>query len=251
MPGRYSENIEEVSARTMTLFYLFDKSGSMAGTKIAQVNYAMKDIPKIVKEIADGAPNAKIEVAAAAFSTDVEWITPAPQSPDDFINTWHDISAGGLTSLGAALRSLNEKLSRKMFLGSNPLGYLAPGIIILSDGAPTDDWQEPLRALRENNWFKNAVKIAFAIGEASDFEKKNRDVLAEICGSSEAVISISDADKIRDYIKFVTATVSKSGTMSQTSMSASAQENVIQQIKERNEPNTFVVDIPDVDDSQW
>ena len=44
--GRYGENIEEVAARTMALFYLFDKSGSMSGTKIGQVNYAMKDIPK-------------------------------------------------------------------------------------------------------------------------------------------------------------------------------------------------------------
>lgn len=31
--GRCGSNIEEVSARTMTLFYLFDKSGSMSGTK--------------------------------------------------------------------------------------------------------------------------------------------------------------------------------------------------------------------------
>lgn len=32
--GRYDgNNIEEVAARTMALFYLFDKSGSMFGTK--------------------------------------------------------------------------------------------------------------------------------------------------------------------------------------------------------------------------
>ena len=67
--GRYDgNNIEEVAARTMALFYLFDKSGSMFGTKIGQVNNAMKDIPKIIKEVADGAPNANIGVAAAAFS---------------------------------------------------------------------------------------------------------------------------------------------------------------------------------------
>ena len=37
--GRYGENIEEVAARTMALFYLFDTSGSMSGTKIGQVIY--------------------------------------------------------------------------------------------------------------------------------------------------------------------------------------------------------------------
>ena len=81
--GRYSENIEEISTRTMTLFYIFDKSLSMDGTKIAQVNYAMKDIPKIIKNISDDAPNANISVCAAAFDSKVEWITPEPQSPED------------------------------------------------------------------------------------------------------------------------------------------------------------------------
>lgn len=68
MSNRYGDNLEGVATRTMTLFYLFDKSGSMTGTKIAQVNNAMRDIPQIIKDVADGAPNAKIEVVAASFS---------------------------------------------------------------------------------------------------------------------------------------------------------------------------------------
>lgn len=244
--GRYNDNIEEVSSRTMALFYLFDKSGSMSGTKIGQVNYAMKDIPQIIMDVADSAPNANIVVAAASFSTGVEWITPQPQTPEEFINTWHDMQAEGLTSLGAALTQLNEKMSRKAFLGDNPMGYLAPGIIILSDGEPTDDWEGPLAKLKQNNWFKNAIKIAFAVGDDA-----NKQVLAEICGSSEAVISIDDPEKIRGYIKFVTAAVSKTGTTSQTAMDQTAQENVIDQIKDIDDDKPFVVDIPDIDDDQW
>ena len=244
--GRYGENIEEVAARTMALFYLFDKSGSMAGDKIAQVNYAMKDIPKIVKEISDDAPGANIAVAAATFSTDVEWITPKPQTPDEFINTWKDISAEGLTSLGAALTSLNEKMSRKAFLNDNPMGYLAPGIMILSDGEPTDDWEKPLAMLKQNNWFKNAIKIAFAVGDDA-----NKQVLAEICGTPEAVISIYDPEKIRSYIKFVTAAISKTGTTSQASLNETPQERVIKQIQDVDDDQPFVVDIPDIEDDQW
>lgn len=244
--GRYGKNIEEVATRTMALFYLFDKSGSMSGTKIGQVNYAMKDIPKIVMEVADDAPNANIVVAAASFSTGVEWITPQPQTPEEFINTWKDITAEGLTSLGAALSSLNEKMSRKAFLGDNPMGYLAPGIIILSDGEPTDDWEKPLAELRKNNWFKNAIKIAFAVGDDA-----NKQVLGEICGNSEAVISIDDPEKIRGYIKFVTAAVSKTGTTSQTTNGETPQDKVIDQIKSMDDDTPFVVDIPDIDDSQW
>ena len=221
--GRYDgNNIEEVAARTMALFYLFDKSGSMFGTKIGQVNNAMKDIPKIIKEVADGAPNANIVVAAAAFSSDVEW----------------------LTSLGAALKSLNEKMSRKEFLGDNPMGYLAPGVIILSDGEPTDDWETPLKELRKNNWFKNAIKVAFAVGDDA-----NKDVLAEICGTKEAVVSIDDPEKIRQYIKFVTATVSKTGTTSSTGKDP--QDAINEAIANIDDNQPIVVDIPDIDDDQW
>ena len=243
--GRYDgSNIEEVAARTMALFYLFDKSGSMTGTKIGQVNNAMKDIPKIIKEVADGAPNANIVVAAAAFSSDVEWITPKPQTPEEFINSWKDMKAEGLTSLGAALKSLNEKMSRKEFLGDNPMGYLAPGVIILSDGEPTDDWETPLKELRKNNWFKNAIKVAFAVGDDA-----NKDVLAEICGTKEAVVSIDDPEKIRQYIKFVTATVSKTGTTSSTGKDP--QDAINEAIANIDDNQPIVVDIPDIDDDQW
>ncbi len=243
--GRYDgNNIEEVAARTMALFYLFDKSGSMFGTKIGQVNNAMKDIPKIIKEVADGAPNANITVAAASFSSDVEWITPKPQTPEEFINSWKDMKAEGLTSLGAALKSLNEKMSRKEFLGDNPMGYLAPGVIILSDGEPTDDWETPLKELRKNNWFKNAIKVAFAVGDDA-----NKDVLAEICGTKEAVVSIDDPEKIRQYIKFVTATVSKTGTTSSTGKDP--QDAINEAIANIDDNQPIVVDIPDIDDDQW
>ena len=243
--GRYDgSNIEEVAARTMVLFYLFDKSGSMSGKKIGQVNYAMKDIPKIIKDVADNAPNANIVVAAAAFSNDIEWITPKPQTPDEFINTWKDLRSEGLTALGAALSSLNEKMSRKEFLNDNPMGYFSPGIILLSDGEPTDDWETPLKELNKNNWFKNASKVAFAVGDDA-----NRDVLTEICGDKEAVISILEPEKIRQYIKFVTAAVSKTGTTSITGKSPQQAVNEALAYIDDNTPVT--VDIPDVDDEQW
>ena len=244
--GRYSENIEEVAARTMALFYLFDRSGSMSGQKIASVNYAMRDIPKIIMDVADSAPNANIVVAAATFSTDVEWLTPKPQTPEEFMNNWHDITAEGLTSLGAALKSLNEKMSRKAFLGDNPMGYLAPGIIILSDGEPTDDWEKPLAELKKNNWFKSAIKIAFAVGDDA-----NKQVLAQICGTPEAIVTINDPEKIRSYIKFVTAAVSKMGTTSQAALGETPQEQVINQIQNIDDDTPFVVDIPNIDDDQW
>ena len=86
--------------------------------------------------------------------------------------------------------------------------------------------------------------MAFAVGDDAD-----QSVLAEICGSKEAVVSISEPEKIRQYIKFVTATVSKTGTTSSTGKSA--QEVVNDALKSIDDDTPIVVDIPDIDDSQW
>ena len=100
--------------------------------------------------------------------------------------------------------------------------------------------------LKQNNWFKNAIKIAFAVGDDA-----NKQVLAEICGTPEAVISIYDPEKIRSYIKFVTAAISKTGTTSQASLNETPQERVIKQIQDVDDDQPFVVDIPDIEDDQW
>ena len=126
------------------------------------------------------------------------------------------------------------------------MGYLAPGIIILSDGEPTDDWEKPLVELQKNNWFKVRLKLHFAVGDDA-----NKQVLAQICGSQEAIITIDDPEKIRSYIKFVTAAVSKTGTTSQAALGETPQEQVINQIQSFDDDTPFVVDIPAIDDDQW
>ena len=86
--------------------------------------------------------------------------------------------------------------------------------------------------------------MAFAVGEDA-----NKDVLAEVCGAKEAVVSIDDPEKIRQYIKFVTATVSKTGT---TSTTGKAPQDVINDaIANIDDDQPIVVDIPDIDDDQW
>ena len=100
--------------------------------------------------------------------------------------------------------------------------------------------------MKKNNWFKNAIKIAFAVGDDA-----NKQVLAQICGSQEAIITIDDPEKIRSYIKFVTAAVSKTGTTSQAALGETPQEQVINQIQSMDDNTPFVVDIPVIDDDQW
>ena len=190
--------------KIMTLFYLVDTSGSMAGEKLGSVNSAMEeaivnDLPSISTENDD----AEIKVAIMQFSTGCSWITPpsGPLAIGDVI--WSDLEPDGMTELGTALTELDSKLSRNAFLQSQTGAY-APVIILLSDGGPTDEWKDALGNLRKNNWFRHAIKIAIAIGEDAD-----KNVLACFTGNPEAVIEVNDKHTLKMLIRKVSLRASE------------------------------------------
>ncbi|MDR2476788.1 MAG: VWA domain-containing protein, partial [Treponema sp.] len=162
----------EIPRRTMVLFFVIDTSGSMEGKKIGSVNAAIEEVIPAIKEVSDENADAQIKIAVLEFSSGATWHTPSGPVPADQFR-WNDLDAGGVTDFGAACKTLNEKLSTKAFM-QEATGSFAPAIFLLSDGDPTDDWQSALAALKQNNWFKAAVKVAVAIGD--DVKK---DVLKE------------------------------------------------------------------------
>lgn len=216
-----------IARRKMILFFLIDTSGSMSGKKIQSVNDAIENVLPIIGEISDENPDAEINIAAMKFSTGVDWVYNEPKEAKDFI--WQPVSPEALTSLGEACRELSRKLSRSngFMPTSTGSGYYAPAIILLSDGGPTDDFQGGLKVLKENSWFKNAIKVAIAIGDDAD-----EDVLKEFTGSSEAVIKVHNIDALKTMIRVIAVTSSQIGSKSSSAGDASKQEEVIKEITE-------------------
>lgn len=216
-----------IARRKMILFFLIDTSGSMSGKKIQSVNDAIENVLPIIGEMSDENPDAEINIAAMKFSTGVDWVYNEPKEAKDFI--WQPVSPEALTSLGEACRELSRKLSRTngFMPTSTGSGYYAPAIILLSDGGSTDDFQGGLKVLKENSWFKNAIKVAIAIGDDAD-----EDVLKDFTGSSEAVIKVHNIDALKTMIRVIAVTSSQIGSKSSSAGDASKQEEVIKEITE-------------------
>jgi len=197
------EEITPSPRKVMTLFYLVDTSGSMCGSSIGTVNAAMEECIPMLKEVAQANDDAEIKVAIMQFSSGCSWITPAsgPVGLDDII--WNDLQAGGLTEFGTALIELDKKLSRNEFLKSQTGAY-APVILLLSDGGPTDNWEVGLNKIKQNNWFKHAIKIAIDIESGSD-----RLVLAEFTGNPEAILDAKDTATLKKMIHKVSVRASE------------------------------------------
>lgn len=218
------DDVVSVPRRTMTLFFVIDTSGSMQGNKIGAVNDAVENVLPILDEISVANPDAEIKVAALEFSNGCHWLYDEPKIVSEFV--WQDVAASGLTSLGAACQELNNKLSRNGFMQSAS-GSFAPAIILLSDGGPTDDFNSDLLKLKANNWFKNAIKIAIAIGDDAD-----KEVLTQFTGTNEAVFTVHNIEALKQIIRIVAVTSSQIGSKSSTAGETTKQEQVIKDVTE-------------------
>ena len=217
------DDVVSVPRRTMTLFFVIDTSGSMIGNKIGAVNDAVENVLPMLDEISASNPDAEIKVAALEFSSGCNWLYDEPKLASEFV--WQDVTASGLTSLGAACLELNSKLSRNGFM-QTPSGSFAPAIILLSDGGPTDDFHGGLSKLKANNWFKNAIKIAIAIGDDAD-----KDVLTQFTGTNEAVFTVHNIEALKQIIRVVAVTSSQIGSKSSSAGDATKQDQVVEEVK--------------------
>ncbi|MBR7160802.1 MAG: VWA domain-containing protein, partial [Clostridia bacterium] len=146
---------EEVARRVLPLIYVIDTSGSMYGERIAKVNQAMLEMPRVMKDVSDSNPDAETKIGVLQFSTGAKWVTPGLVSMDDFY--WNKMEAGGTTMFAEMLNELHAKLSRSEYMKSDT-GCALPVLIFMSDGEPTDAngvWEKKLDWVTQNNkWFQ-------------------------------------------------------------------------------------------------
>ena len=239
----------EIPRRTMVLFFVVDTSGSMEGAKIGAVNTAIEEVIPAIKDVSDENADAQIKIAVLEFSAGVTWHTPDGPVPADQFH-WNYLNVGGTTDFGAACKALNEKLSTKAFM-KEATGSFAPAIFLLSDGDPTDNWEGALKTLKENNWFKAAVKVAVAIGDEA-----NKDMLKEFTGHMEAVLEVHNSTMLKKMIKFVSVRASQVASKSSNVNEAAAGDtgDAAKQ-EELNEVLTVFAEeaaaAPDQDDGEW
>ena len=163
---------------------IIDRSGSMsAHGNIGKVNDAMKEVAPQLVEI-EQSNNVSIRLAPISFASGASWLglnsEGQPVGPSDF--KWTDMIASGGTDLGAAFKLLNSKLTRTENGGwLEGRKGLRPVILLISDGEPNDDWENPLKDLSKRGWFKVASKFAIAV-EGADLS-----VLERFTGNKEAI----------------------------------------------------------------
>lgn len=158
-----------LARRPLHFFVVADCSGSMAsGGKMASLNTAVREMLPHLEDVAEGNPHADLRVRVLRFASGASWHVGEPTRPGDL--DWQDLRAGGYTDLGAAL----DLLAAALTVPPMEERALAPAIVLVSDGMPTDEYGPSLEALLALPWGARSVRMAVAIGHDADYETLTR-----------------------------------------------------------------------------
>lgn len=237
------------SRRRMNMFYLLDTSGSMRYKDcIGSVNRAMPEIVDILREISESNhDHSDIYMSCITFDNDARQLYDSPVNVKDF--RWANVRAEGLTNLKSALTMLEHQMVNEQAAIATGM-QLRPAVLLLSDGDPDDGWEEALDRLQGNRLFREAYKIAIAIG-CKPANQEMRRALTRFAqpldaGGEPIIISINELDKLYQVIKLVSSTVSRIGSRNTGANGGSDTWRQINNVI-RNEVGEIVgVDIPSI-----
>ncbi|WP_454616502.1 vWA domain-containing protein [Bradyrhizobium cenepequi] len=155
MPFGSTEFAENPEPRCPCLL-LLDTSHSMSGSPIAQLNQGMQAFKD---ELAtDALAMKRVEIAVVTFGP-VATLSDF-QTPDHFYPA--QLTTSGDTPLGEAIETgLNLLRQRKDAYKANAISYYRPWVFLITDGAPTDDWQRAAELVKEGE--KNGAFSFFPI----------------------------------------------------------------------------------------
>ncbi|MCO8113532.1 VWA domain-containing protein [Acinetobacter lwoffii] len=219
MAGFNPANFTVAKAKPLPVLLLLDVSSSMGGESIKKLNIAVKEM---ISDFASAEKNeVEILVSIITFGAKVLLHTPYTSAKDI---EWQDLTVSGSTPMGTAFSMAKAMIEDKE---TTPSRAYRPTIVLVSDGEPTDSWQQPLRALVNDGRSNKCDRMAMAIGGAA-----SNTVLNEfISGTENKVFTAQDASQIQEFFKFVTMSVT-TRTNSQNANVVPKPEEIEQLVKQ-------------------
>lgn len=185
--------------RRLPVYLLLDTSGSMHGEPIEAVNNGVQMMISQLRQNPQAIESAYLSIIT--FDTTAKQIIPLTD-----LASFQMVSlrATGVTALGDGLKLVAECIDREVAKTTmEQKGDWKPLVFIMTDGVPTDSWQNGLAEFRKR---KIAYTVACAAGGSADTT-----VLKQI---TENVIRLDEADgaSIAKFFAWVSASIGVSST---------------------------------------
>lgn len=158
-----SDLIDNPSPRCPCLVVL-DTSGSMQGRPIAELNEGLQQFISELQR--DEVAACSVELAVITAGSRVEQALPFTTALQ--LEGCSPFTASGSTPLGeAVMRGLDLLEQRKAEYRRNGVAYYQPWLVMISDGAPSDEWQAAAYRARGLAEQGKLVSLMVGVNEAN------------------------------------------------------------------------------------
>ena len=184
--------------RRLPIYLLLDCSESMAGDAFTAME---KGLAAMMADLrADPMALETAFVSLLTFASTAKQVLPLTEAYKLVMPT---LPMGSGTALGAGLQLLRQCMTSEVVTSSpTQKGDYKPIVFILTDGAPTDAWEQQADYFKSNVTGKKANVIAVALGPDAD-----ADALRRITGT---VLTMNDPapGTFKQFFKWVSASIS-------------------------------------------
>jgi uncharacterized protein YegL len=189
-----------IKRRDLHFFWVLDRSASMTGDKIQSLNHAIRESVPAMREEAGKNPSVNLLVRVVTFGDSAEWQVSAPTPVDQF--QYSDVHPDGATKMGAALGLVADGLTAIRGRA------IPPVIVLVTDGQPTDNFDEGLARLMATGAGPMAIRIGIAIGD----DAKHEPLKKFINNPEYPVLKADNAEMLTQYIKWASTVVTKTAS---------------------------------------
>ena len=155
---------EEIGAgtRRLPVYLMLDCSGSMAGEPIEAVRMGLRSLLSDLKS--DPQALETVWMSIITFDSSAKQLSPLTEI-GTFQEPTIDTDASGSRATGEALRLVSQCIDKEVRKTvASQKGDWKPLVFLITDGQPTDSWENPADELRR----KTASTIACAAGPGAD-----------------------------------------------------------------------------------
>lgn len=181
--------------RRLPVYLLLDTSGSMTGEPIESVKNGVQVLLSTLRQDPYALETAYLSIIT--FDSNAQQVVPLTELS---LFQMPDIRANGTTVFGEALKLVAQKIDSEVTkTTAEAKGDWKPLVFIMTDGEPTDNWQQGLIEFKKR---KCGLVVACAAGQGA-----NTNALKQV---TEIVVQLDTADSttIKAFFKWVSASIS-------------------------------------------